>query len=94
MRASFEWDRDKASANHRKHGVPFAEAATVFEDPLAITLADPDHSRTEERFVLIGRSRWSRLIVVVYLERGDRFRLISARLATRRERHTYEEGQS
>jgi uncharacterized DUF497 family protein len=73
---------------------PFAEAATVFEDPLAITLADPDHSRTEERFVLVGRSRWTRLIVVVYLERGDRYRLISARLATRRERRRYEEGQS
>lgn len=58
MRLSFEWDSDKARANDRKHGVPFAEAATVFDDPLAIVIADPDHSRSEERFVLIGRSRW------------------------------------
>ena len=64
---------------------------TAFADPHSITIPDPDHWNDEERFVLIGRSAVQRLLVVVHLERGERIRLISARLAARRERRTYEE---
>jgi hypothetical protein len=85
------WDRDKAAANLRKHGVDFEEAATAFGDPLSITIPDPDHSVGEERWLLIGQSGAGRLLVVAHTERGDEIRLINARLATRRERDTYEE---
>jgi uncharacterized protein len=91
MSIAFEWDADKAAANAKKHGVRFEEAATAFADPLSITIPDPEHSVGEEHYILIGRSLVSRLLVVVHLERGVRVRLISARLATRRERRTYEE---
>ena len=69
----------------------FEEAATAFGDPLSITVTDPEHSIGEGRYILIGRSTVSRVLVVVHLERGVTIRLISARLATRRERHAYEE---
>ena len=91
MDLEFEWDPGKAAANRQKHGVAFEEAVTAFADPHSITVSDPDHSLGEARFVLIGRSAIQRLLVVVHLERGERIRLISARLATRRERRTYEE---
>lgn len=87
----FEWDPKKAAANARTHGVSFEEATEVFGDPLAINLPDPDHSRAEERFVVLGLSHQSRLLVVSYAERGLRTRLISARLASRAERRRYEE---
>lgn len=70
----------------------FEEAATVFGDPLSITIEDPDHSEDETRFVIIGQSYQGRTIVVAHAERGDNIRIISARLATRRERQAYEEG--
>lgn len=91
MSMTFEWDAEKAAANAQKHGVRFEEAATAFADPLSITIPDPEHSVGEERYILIGRSLVSRLLVVVHLERGVSVRLISARLATRRERRDYEE---
>ena len=87
----FVWDREKAAANLRKHGVDFEEAATAFGDPLSITIPDPDHSAGEERRLLIGEGRAGRLLVVAHTERGDEIRLITARPATRRERQTYEE---
>ena len=87
----FVWDRDKAAANLRRHGVDFEEAATAFGDPLSITIPDPDHSAGEERWLLIGEGRAGRLLVVAHTERGDEIRLITARPATRRERQTYEE---
>lgn len=86
----FEWDPDKADSNLRKHGVSFDEAATAFADPLSLTIPDPDHSSEEDRFVLMGETYHGRLVVVVFAERGERFRIISARLATRRERRSYE----
>ncbi len=89
----FVWDRDKAAANLRKHGVDFEEGATTFGDPLSLTIRDPDHSVGEERWLLVGESRAGRLLVVAYTERGDEIRLITARSATRRERQTYEEEQ-
>ena len=63
----------------------------MFGDPLALMINDPRHSETEERFVLLGPSAWQRLLVVMFTERGDAVRLISARKATRRERRDYEE---
>ena len=86
----FEWDRAKATSNLSKHGVSFEEAITVFYDPLAATFADPDHSRGEHRYVTVGYSSTSRLLVVCHTERRGSVRLISARRATRRERNRHE----
>ena len=92
MNFQFAWDPAKAAANVRRHRVSFEEAATAFADPWSITIPDPDHSRAEDRFILIGRSHRERLLVVVHVERGLReLRLISARPATRSERLTYED---
>jgi uncharacterized DUF497 family protein len=70
--------------------VSFEEAGSAFADPLSLTVPDPAHSRGENRFVLLGMSASGRLIVVAHTERQDRIRLISARMATRRERQDYE----
>ena len=78
--------------NLAKHGVSFAEAATVFGDPLAITFADPDHSGDEDRFLTFGHSAEGHLLVVSHTDREDRTRIISARRATRKERRFYEQG--
>lgn len=91
----FEWDDVKAEANAGKHGVEFMEAMTVFIDPLAMTRYDDEHSEDEERWVSLGRSRNDRLLLVVhtFASTGPNMalvRLISARLATRREREQYE----
>lgn len=87
----FEWDSQKARRNVRKHGVTFDEASTVFGDPVAILMPDPDHSEAEQRYVLLGMSNRRRLLVVAFAERPPRTRLISARRATRQERRRYEE---
>ena len=88
----FEWDPKKADSNLSKHGVPFTDAASVFFDPLAWTFPDPDHSEGEERFVSVGRSASGGLLVVSHHEVDDeRIRIISARRATKREEHDYEE---
>ena len=92
MSLEFEWDDDKAKKNLKKHGVSFEEASSVFGDPLALTIPDPLHSVEEDRFITLGESHRRRLLVVVSTERGDRIRIISARVATRRERKNYEEG--
>jgi uncharacterized DUF497 family protein len=86
----FEWDPAKAKRNLAKHGVSFAEAATVLADPLSVTYPDPDHSEREARFITIGHSQRDRLLVLAYTERGNNIRIISARNATRRERYAYE----
>lgn len=91
MKPVYEWDEQKAKQNLRKHRVPFDEAETVFDDPLAITIRDPDHSEVEERFINIGQSDKGRILVISYTERGSRTRLIMARSATRAERKKYEE---
>jgi uncharacterized DUF497 family protein len=87
----FEWDRQKAASNLAKHGVSFEEAATVFGDPLGRVVADPRHSSEEERFVLLGFSRDKHLLAVMFVDRSESIRIISARAATRRERRDYEE---
>ena len=92
MDAEFEWDKEKAESNLQKHGVSFEEAATVFFDPLSLTIPDPLHSDEESRFVIIGLSNQQRQLVVVHSERDDRIRIISARLATASERKKYEAG--
>ena len=74
-----------------KTWVSFEEAATVFGDPLSITIEDPDHGDEERRFVIVGQSYQGRTVVAIHAERGDNIRIISARLATRRERQAYEE---
>ena len=94
MPYQFEWDADKAATNLRKHGVSFDEAVTAFADPPSVLLPDPDHSVEEERYLVLGVSTRDRLLVVAFVERPPRTRIISARLATRRERHDYEEEQS
>jgi uncharacterized protein len=88
---TFEWNAAKAAANLAKHGVSFEEAATVFGDPLSVTIFDPAHSQAEERFIILGCSHLDKLLVVVHTERGDNIRIISARHASRRERKCYEE---
>ncbi len=88
----FEWDKNKAELNLKKHGTSFNEAATIFGDPLAITFDDPDHSIGEHRFITFGLSRLNRLLIVSHTEREDRIRVISARRMTKRERKIYEEG--
>jgi uncharacterized DUF497 family protein len=87
----FEWDDAKAEANLRKHGVPFAEAATAFADPLAAIFPDPDHSDDEVREILVGYSERGRLLVVIFTERPPNLRIISAREATPSERRNHEE---
>ncbi len=86
----FEWDWKKAESNARKHGVTFDEASTVFGDPLALLMPDPDHSLDEERYLLLGMSNQQRLLVVAFAERPPRTRLISARRATPNEWRRYE----
>ncbi|MEH2027236.1 BrnT family toxin [Nostoc sp.] len=87
---AYQWDRDKAAANFRKHGVDFADAVTVFSNDLAITIRDEPFD--EDRFITIGIDAFSRVLVVVYTWRDDEIRLISARKATRYELKQYEEG--
>ena len=89
----FTWDPRKAAGNLRKHGISFTEAASAFSDPLSITISDPDHSMDEAHFLLIGQSLRHHLVVVAHVERGDTIRIISARIASRSERRTYEEGE-
>jgi hypothetical protein len=87
----YEWDSTKANANLRKHGVSFAEAASIFLDPLALTFDDPDHSEEESREITIGVSNRKRTVFVSHCLRGDRTRIISARKATQREKKQYAE---
>jgi uncharacterized DUF497 family protein len=88
MHVDIEWDPVKAASNLKKHGISFEEASTVLLDPNA--LAQPDTSRTEERWLLMGMSSEARLVTLVYTLRGeDRIRLISARKATRKEAKHY-----
>jgi uncharacterized protein len=86
-----EWDERKNRLNQRKHNVSFEEAATVFLDPLEITIDDPAHAISEYRFISIGQSLMGRLLVVSYTERARRIRIITARKPTRSERSAYGE---
>ena len=87
----FEWDPAKARANEGEHGVSFFEACEVFDDDHSSAARDPDHSIDEDRYLIFGMSKRGRYLVVSYTERGDRFRPISARQMTARERRAYEQ---
>ena len=92
----FEWDPVKAQTNFNKHGLDFERAATVFLDPLALTIPDEEHSETEVRWITLGKDATDRYVIVVHTfeplstDRG-RIRLISARTPTTAEVHNYEE---
>ncbi len=89
---NFEWDENKARINLEKHGVSFEEAKTVFDDADALQIFDPDHSESEDRFIMLGMSAVLRILVVCHCYRAndDIIRIISARKATRNESSTYE----
>ena len=95
---NFEWDPNKAQANAEKHGVNFEEAATIFLDPMAVTIYDPDHSGVEDRWITMGISKNGRLLVTCHTFREENsstvtVRVFSSRRATRRETQKYGEGQ-
>ena len=93
MNQQFEWDPDKARLNLAKHEVSFEEASTVFDDPLFITFLDEEHSTDEERYITLGLSRSSSLLLVAHTDREGTIRIISARRATKNERRFYEEAE-
>jgi uncharacterized protein len=88
---TFDWDEPKAKQNFEKHRVSFAEAETVFDDPLARIDDDPDHSSEERREIIFARSAAGRLLLVSFVQRGETIRIISARTADKQERRRYEE---
>jgi uncharacterized DUF497 family protein len=90
----FEWDENKNESNRKKHGIWFEEAQQVFDDAGAILFFDHDHSKSEDRFILLGLSASARILVVVHCERnkGKMVRIISARKATKKEIKRYEKG--
>ena len=85
----FEWDPNKAEANAARHGVTFEETSTVFDDEWALTVPDDAHSQEEIREFTIGRSAAGRLLAVAHTQRGDRIRIINARVAESPERRQY-----
>ena len=86
----FIWDTKKAEANIRKHNISFAEAKSVFYDEFAIQFFDDAHSASEDRFIMLGMSHESRVLLVCHCERdGATIRIISARKATKSERKFY-----
>jgi len=87
----FEWNQSKAAANLKKHGVSFEEAKTVFNNPLAVIFDDEAHSVDERREIIIGHSQQNQLLLIAFTERPGSIRIISARLATRKEREDYEQ---
>lgn len=88
---NFEWDENKNQINQRKHGIDFDEAKTIFYDDNAILFDDPEHSMEEERFLILGISKYENLCIVSHCYRSDDhiIRLISARKATINEIKTY-----
>ena len=91
MGPAFEWDEAKARANQQKHGVSFEEASSVFANPLAVIFADTEHSLDETRELMVGHSDRNRVLIVSFTERSETVRIISARVATPRERKDYED---
>lgn len=87
----FEWDGNKEKLNISKHDVDITEAESVFNDPFSITVADPDHSIEEDRFIDIGMSDKNRVLVIVYTERDENIRIISVGKAKPTERKIYEQ---
>jgi uncharacterized DUF497 family protein len=90
---NFDWSNEKALNNHQKHNISFEEAMTVWNDEFAALIHDPSHSINEERFIIIGYSYKNNLLFVSFTERDDKFRIISARKATKTERKRHEENK-
>jgi len=88
----FEWDKEKAEKNLKKHGVSFEEASTVWDDLFFIDFYDEEHSMEENRFLIVGESKQNKLLIVSYVERENSVRIISAREITPKERRNYEHG--
>lgn len=93
----FEWDSVKAASNQHKHGINFELAATVFNDPLMLSIPDKEHSEAEERWLTLGQTENSKLLVVIHTYQSiggqaAKVRIISARTATQHERRDYEAG--
>lgn len=86
----FEWDKEKAESNLKKHGISFDEAISAFDDLFNVDLFDPKHSEDENRFILVGQSENESILIVSYAERGDKIRIITARKVTSKERKDYE----
>ena len=91
----FTCDKNKSKANQKKHGISFEEAQTVFFDENAIEFFDPDHSESEDRFLILGLSSSFRTLVVshCYRKRESLIRIISARKTTKKEQRAYTGGQ-
>lgn len=94
MNYNFEWDPRKAHSNYTKHGIRFEEAATVFRDPRALTIFDPDHSESEDRWITMGISKTGRLLIVSHTFQEENkdsvsIRIFSSRKATRKENNLY-----
>jgi hypothetical protein len=90
----FRWDQRKAKTNLTKHGISFEEASSAFGDPLSITIEDVDHSYGENRYILLGETLENDLVIVAHTDRNGEIRIISARLATKQERRSYETGKA
>jgi len=88
---NFIWDKNKAKLNLVKHNLSFEEAATVFADPLAFVFDDVEHTRAEQRALIIGHTSKNKVTIVSFTERDQHIRIISARKATKKEKQDYEE---
>lgn len=87
----FEWDSLKDAVNIKKHGISFIDAVDVFCDECRVMVFDAVHSEDEDRFLLIGRIKYSKIVLVVFTDRHTKCRIISARLATKKEVGIYEQ---
>ena len=94
MALIFRWDQRKAKANIAKHGISFEGASSAFGDPLSITIEDVDHSYGENRYILLGETLEHDLVIVAHTDRNGEIRIMSARLATKQERRSYETGKA
>lgn len=93
MKTRFEWNKEKATSNLKKHNVDFKEASSIFRDPLFITALDKEHSRYEERYITIGLSNKKQLLIVAHVEGENKTRIISARKVTKNEKRFYQEAE-
>ncbi len=91
MKTRFEWNKEKAKLNCKKHHIDFKEACSIFGDPLLITALDKEHSYYEERYITIGFSNKRRLLIVAHTEQENKIRIISARKVTKNEKRFYQE---
>jgi hypothetical protein len=87
----FSWDNRKDESNQKKHGISFEEAQTIFFDENAVEFFDPDHSESEDRFLMLGLSYRLRVLVVCncFKKSDSEIRIISARKATKKEKKVY-----